>query len=336
MTEMSPCAGLKPSELALVDRWQRGFPVEPRPFAVVAETEGMREADVLDILSRLTSQSVIARVGATVRPNTAGASMLAAMRVPPDRLAAVAAIVNREPTVNHNYEREHDFNLWFVVTGANRSALAASLARIRAATGLDVMELPLERSYFIDLGFDLSASDWAGKSASSRAQRHVCPGAVMALDVADRRLLALLSDGLALTSDAYADLAAVAGLDEEDALERIRRMIASGIISRLGVIVRHRALGFRANAMAVWDIPDAEVDAVGRLFAGEPFVTLCYRRPRRLPDWPYNLFCMVHGRARDSVTAQVASLSQLAGVERCPHAILFSRRCFRQRGARLV
>ncbi len=99
-------------------------------------------------------------------------------------------------------------------------------------------------------------------------------------------------------------------------------------------MVRHRELGYRANAMVVWDVPDAEVATVGRVFAGYPFVTLCYRRPRHLPDWPYNLFCMIHGRCRETVTAQAEVLATAAGDSARRHELLFSRRRFKQCGAR--
>lgn len=336
MTAMSPSAILTPAELGLVDRWQRGFPLDVRPYAAMADEEGMSEADILGLLERLVQDRVLARVGATVRPNTAGASMLAAMRVPPDRVDEVAAVVNREPTVNHNYEREHEINLWFVLTGASQAALAASLARIRTATGCDVLELPLERAYFIDLGFGLTGGASRRIQGPLRTKADHVSGPTAAIDDSDRRLLAILADGLPLTSRPYAELAARLGLTEGDARERIGRLLANGIITRLGLIVRHRTLGFRANAMAVWDVPDDDVERVGQLFAAQPFVTLCYRRPRRLPDWPYNLFCMVHGLARDSVAAQVSSLTGLGGLERHDHAMLFSRRCFLQRGARLA
>lgn len=331
MTEMLSTPLLAPVELALVDRWQRGFPVVARPYAEIAAREGLSEAQILALLRRLDAAGVLSRVGATVRPNTAGASMLAAMRVPPARLEEVAAIVNREPTVNHNYERENEINLWFVVTGADRTALAGALARIRSASGLDVLELPLERSYFIDLGFGLT-----GHANGERvAPATFCPGASWSLAPADQRLLAGLADGLALASEPYEELARVAGLEQGEALERIARLVSTGIVTRLGLIVRHRALGFKANAMAVWDVADEAVDAVGHELAAQSFVTLCYRRPRRMPDWPYNLFCMVHGRERDAVRQQVEQLTRRIGAAQRGHAVLFSRRCFRQHGARL-
>jgi siroheme decarboxylase len=156
----------------------------------------------------------------------------------------------------------------------------------------------------------------------------------MVVSEQDRDLLQALSAGLPLESRPYARLGESLGLSEEQVIARLRRMIAAGIITRFGVIVRHRELGYRANAMAVWDVPDDHASEAGRQLAALPYVTLCYRLPRALPDWPYNLFCMIHGRSRPAVEAQVREASEFAGVADVPQSILFSKTCFKQRGAR--
>ena len=124
---------IDPTDLALLDRFQRDFPLEPRPFARIAVRLGLAEAEVIDRLSRMQAAGRIARVGGTVRPNTAGASTLAALAVPEDRIDEVAAIVGAEAGVNHSYLREADWNLWFVATAPEAAALAAMLTRIEAA-----------------------------------------------------------------------------------------------------------------------------------------------------------------------------------------------------------
>lgn len=155
-----------------------------------------------------------------------------------------------------------------------------------------------------------------------------------ALDATDRKLLAALADGLTLEPRPYLRLGAEAGLSEADVIARVRRLLESGVLKRMGIVVRHHELGYRSNAMVVWDVPDARVAAAGRALAALPFVTLCYRRPRVLPDWPYTLFAMIHGRDRGVVETQVEEATRAAGLEGCPRAVLFSRRRFKQRGAR--
>jgi siroheme decarboxylase len=156
----------------------------------------------------------------------------------------------------------------------------------------------------------------------------------MDLSERDRRLIAAIQDGLPLVVRPYAAIGDTLGMGEAEVIAGLRRLIEAGVIKRFGVIVRHHELGYRANAMVVWDVPDARVGDAGRTLAGLPFITLCYRRPRRLPVWPYNLFCMIHGRDRNTVEALVDQTTATAGLEGLPHAVLFSRRRFKQRGAR--
>ena len=151
---------------------------------------------------------------------------------------------------------------------------------------------------------------------------------------ADLCLVNAIEDGLPLVPRPFEDIGRRCGMSEAEVIDGLRRLQAEGVVKRLGVIVRHHELGYRANAMVVWDVPDSQVGDLGRRFSAFDFVTLCYRRPRRLPDWPYNLFCMVHGKARDRVLEQVDHLARECGVADIPRAVLFSGRRFKQRGAR--
>jgi siroheme decarboxylase len=143
------------TEARLLDEFQRDFPLVPRPFAAVAERLGEDEATVLEMLARLQAEGVVSRVGAVVAPHAAGYSTLAAMRVPPEMLEGVAALVSSFPEVNHNYEREHRLNLWFVVAAASRERVRQVLAAIEYRTSLPVIDLPLVEAFRLDLGFRL-------------------------------------------------------------------------------------------------------------------------------------------------------------------------------------
>jgi len=156
----------------------------------------------------------------------------------------------------------------------------------------------------------------------------------MALSGSDRRLLAALEDGLPLVPRPYRALGERVGLSEAQVIETLRSLAARGVIRRLGLILRHRELGYRANAMTVWDVPDEQVRDAAATLTRLPFVTLCYRRPRRPPLWPYNLFAMIHGKDRAKVLAEVEEATVAAGLDGVARAVLFSRRCFKQRGAR--
>lgn len=155
----------------------------------------------------------------------------------------------------------------------------------------------------------------------------------MELSDRDFALVGALAGGLPLSERPYAELGAEIGMAEDEVIARLEAMIAAGVIRRFGVIVRHRELGFVANAMAVWDVPDARVGDLGRCLAAEPAVSLCYRRPRRPPRWPYNLFCMVHGRDRGVVEDTISRLNREHGLDGLAHAVLFGTRRFKQCGA---
>jgi DNA-binding Lrp family transcriptional regulator len=156
----------------------------------------------------------------------------------------------------------------------------------------------------------------------------------MLINATDETLLAAIADGLPLVSRPYQAIGTAIGLGEAEVIRRLGCMVDAGVIKRFGVIVRHHELGFSANAMVVWDIEDALVARTGPAVAATPCVTLCYQRPRRLPDWPYNLFAMIHGRDRASVLEKVAEINAEHGLEARPSDVLFSLRRFKQRGAR--
>jgi len=150
------------------------------------------------------------------------------------------------------------------------------------------------------------------------------------------RLRQQLENGLPLTPRPYQTLAERTGLTEQQVMDAINRWQEQGLIKRLGLIVKHRTLGYQANAMVVWDVPDDQVSDLGRAFSKVPFVTLCYQRPRRRPDWPYNLFCMIHGVNRERVQAQLESLVSELELGDIAHAVLFSNKAYLQRGGRYV
>ncbi|MGR9098936.1 MAG: Lrp/AsnC family transcriptional regulator [Gammaproteobacteria bacterium] len=143
----------------LLNNYQRDFPLSPQPYRDIARSLGVSEEDVLNALTELMENRYISRIGPIIPPNHIGVSTLAAMAVPDDRLAVVADIVNRCPEVNHNYEREHVFNLWFVLIASDQGHLQSVVSGIERKTGLQVMQLPLLADYFIDLGFSLDLDD---------------------------------------------------------------------------------------------------------------------------------------------------------------------------------
>lgn len=338
---------MTPLEFRLVNDFQRAFPLERRPFARIARDCRADAREVIDAFRSLRARGAIGRIGAVFRPNTVGASMLAAIEVPEHDLDRVAALVSARDSVNHNYARDHAVNLWFVATAPDAAALEAEIVAIEADTGLAVLRCPLVEPYHIDLGFDLSrqlsprrdgpertAANGMRTAGAGDACTSASPGSAPVLDEADRRLMQAIEQGLPLAPRPYDRLAARAGLSVPEVQARMARWQAEGIVHRFGVIVRHAALGYVANAMAVWDVPQARVRGIGQALAAEPRVTLCYQRARSLPRWRFNLYCMVHGHDRAEVTDTLAALVRKHALQALPHAVLFRRHEYKQTGAR--
>jgi len=153
------------------------------------------------------------------------------------------------------------------------------------------------------------------------------------LDEADRRLLAAIQDGLPLVSRPFAEIGARLDLSESEVMARLQQLQTRRVIRRFGVVVRHHEVGYGANAMVVWDVPDEQVRELGRCLAEFDFITLCYRRPRHLPQWRYNLYCMIHGKTREDVLSNLEWMVNRCGLHGLTHEVLFSLRRFKQRGA---
>ncbi len=156
------------------------------------------------------------------------------------------------------------------------------------------------------------------------------------IDATDRSIVVATQQGLPLTTRPYHAVAQRLGLEAAEVQERLARMLEAGIVRRIGVVPDHYALGYRGNGMAVWDVADERIGELGRRVGGLDFVSHCYHRPRHLPEWPYNLFAMVHGRDRDAVRRRVAEITALLGQAAGAHHILFSTRILKKTGLRLA
>jgi siroheme decarboxylase len=156
------------------------------------------------------------------------------------------------------------------------------------------------------------------------------------MNAIDERIVRATQAGLPLVPEPYAAIASRVGIAPEELLARLSRMLADGRIRRIGAVPNHYALGYRANAMSVWDVADEAVHELGRAVGALPFVSHCYRRPRRLPDWPYNLFAMVHGRSRAETGKSILSIRERLGAALRAHDVLYSTRILKKTGLRLA
>lgn len=158
----------------------------------------------------------------------------------------------------------------------------------------------------------------------------------MTIDVIERALIAATQQGLPLSLAPYAEVARRLGLSEDEVIDRLSRLKARGIIRRIALAPNHYALGMTANGMSVWDVEDARASELGTKVGGLDFVSHCYLRPRALPDWPYNLFAMLHGQSREEVEEKRRLIADMLGQACGAHDILYSTRILKKTGLRLA
>ena len=320
----------------LIDEFQSDFPIAERPFRAVADAIGTTEADAFDRVTRLLDEGVFRRFGAVLNPPVIGSSTLAAVSAPDDRFDEIADVVNSYRQVNHNYRRDHEWNMWFVVTAGSRERRDEILAEIETETGCAVLNLPMLTDYYIDLEFPVVNDDrFARESLDSTdvSATRISESATGDLSAFDADLLLAIQDGFPVSTTPYRDLATELDADVDDVLAAVDDLRGKNCIKRIGCVVNHVVTGFRNNCMVVWSVPDDELDARGEHVGSLPYVTLCYHRPRRPDqDWEYNLFTMIHGRDADAVDAKIDELS--TAYLPVDHDRLYSTATLKQTGAR--
>ncbi|MCW8834348.1 MAG: hypothetical protein OQK09_02895 [Colwellia sp.] len=326
----------------IINNFQKGFPLCSRPYLAIAQElshyhHELNEQAVFTTLKDLDYLGVTSRIGPVFDHKKAGASTLAALAVEPKNLDKIASIVNQFEQVNHNYARgshfdKTDYNLWFVVTASDPVALNNTLTRIELLTGLAVLVLPMEASYHLDLAFTINIT---GKNSpivnTVQAVDTHCESELT--EIQKTQLRKLIEAGLPKLLQPYEKIAQAINASEQQVLAQITHWQKTGLIRRFGLVVKNRKLGFNANAMVVWNINDAQVDAIAAKLSKRSEVSLCYRRPRRGPNWPYNLFCMIHGTDKDVVLQQISNITELLGLAQIEKDILFSFKAYKQKGA---
>ena len=324
----------------LIDEWQGGFPLCEQPFAVVAGRLDASEDAVLGALRELLANGTLTRFGPLYQiERLGGAFSLAALQAPEADFERITHIVNGFPEVAHNYRRDHAFNLWFVLATETPAGMNDTVERIATVTGLPVFNFPKEREYFIEARFAVGAGRVEG---SAPPVKHPSPPAPLPLTGEGRVAMQALKPlilatqaGLPLTPQPYHALAAQLNSDAETVMAGLQALLDAGAIRRIGVVPNHYRIGYAANGMTVWDVADEVVDKLGERVGALEFVTHCYRRPRHLPDWPYNLFAMAHGASREEVTTKADCIAEILGDACRARNILYSTRILKKTGLRL-
>lgn len=369
-TATAPPVPLCDLERRFINRYQGGFPLVERPFAAVAGELSTDEATLIATLRGLLASGVLSRFGPLFDAELLGGRFtLAAMAVPEADFDRVAAQLAALPEVAHNYRRDHVLNMWFVLATPSEQGLREVLGLIRDLTGLEVLDFPKLAEYHLGFWLHLdedgglgirrwerTAEDGQHDSGSGALSSDKLPGPfalagdeggkgqlgdpeASALEKDNPLDLALVTGtqgGLPLVAEPYAAIARELGVSSARVRRGLATMLERGAIRRIGAVPNHYRLGLRGNGMTVWDIEDEAVDRLGAAIAALEGVSHCYRRPRRPPLWPYNLFAMLHGRDRDEVRAAAARVAALVAGHCRGHDILFSQAVLKKAGLRFA
>ncbi|MDK1031226.1 MAG: radical SAM protein [Planctomycetia bacterium] len=297
---------------------QTDLPVLERPFDELAKRLGADADEIIARVRRLIASGIIRRMGPVFDSRRLGyVSTLVGARVPAERLTEVAERVSRLQGVTHNYSRRHAFNLWFTLTAQSADEIDTILESLRRETGIEEFHsFPALDVYKIRVNFRLSDDVPPPRAASvPTAEPPVC------LDEDQRKLVRLLQDDFAAVEEPFAELAERLGWSRQRVIEQTRDWVSSGVIRRFGAVVNHRRLGFQANAMVGFCVLPERAEAVGRRLAQCTEISHCYRR-RPIPEWPYNVFAMVHGQSEDEVRKFVDRIA--AELDLSDYDVLFS------------
>ena len=309
-------------ENELARQAQHAFPLDPRPYDTLAAAIGGSAADVHRRLRAWQDEGLLREVSAILEGSALGYdSALVAGKVPARRLDRVAEIINQHPTVTHNYQRNHGYNLWFTIAVPKSMGIEASLEALAKAT--DVAEyLPLRRTrtFKIGVNFDLRSR------RSKTEKRELTEAGVVSVGAREANMFRTLQTPLPLVERPFDPLAAAADVSVEELLAFAREH-QGGAMRRFVATFHHRKLGVRGNGMAVWNVPEADHERVGQLLAAAPEVSHCYAR-NPVEGFPYTVYSMIHGPDEGAVGDIVGRLRDETGV--ADVLILFSSREFKK------
>jgi siroheme decarboxylase len=313
----------------LLNLMQGRFPIEPRPYARVAELAEISEEDVMARVQHLLDERIIRQVTPIFDTRALGySSMLVAAKVDAENPHRAAKIINAHPGVSHNYLRNHEFNLWFTLATEpdSKLGLEGTLDALAEETGAEsVRQLPTLKLFKIrmDLEMEGTTEDLA-RAAVAADPVELEPQPYDDFDIA---VIRALQGDMPVIPEPYAPAAAELGLPQERFLDHLAGMQERGLLRRVAAILYHRRAGFSANGMGVWKVPDEQILDVGRQMAAVRGISHCYQRPT-YRDWPYSVFTMAHGRSKEECDAILDSIAETHGI--AERATLYSSTEFKK------
>lgn len=311
----------------LLDLLQNDFSLAPEPFEVLASKIGKSSADVIEHIRSLKEQGVIRHIRGTFDSRQLGyQSTLVAMSVESAKLDSVADHISQHTGVSHNYARDHNYNLWFTLTLSSDKSIAETVESFARASGVKkVITLPALRVFKIDVRFDMGRAPV--KPQQSRKEVGTIPvqhGPLSGLEIAAVRQL---QRDISLVVRPFDFMAESLDVGIDRFLEIAQTFLQRGVMRRYGGVVNHRRIGYMENAMGCWIVPSSMIEGVGGIMASFAAVTHCYERPT-FPDWPYNVFTMIHGHTREECQEVAGRIAREVEVEN--YLLLYSTKEFKK------
>jgi len=318
---------IDPLDKQLLNEIQWTFPLSSRPYLEIATKHGLTEDDVMKRISLMKRIGLIRQINAIFDTRKLGyKSALVAFAVKKDRLDSVALEVNKHPGVSHNYERDHEFNMWFTLAVPADGDLKRDLEIMASLEGVIKFRLlPTLKLYKIGVKLDMVNSDPNKITPDDKVKKMDLKK--FELTSRDKEFIRELQKDLEVTPRPFDTLAKNLGITVDELFKKAIEYETKGVMRRFAAILRHRDAGFAANGMIVWVVPEDKIDEVGYKLASFPQVSHCYRRPV-YPDWPFNLFSMIHARTIEAAKKIAIELSNFVGINE--YKILFSSREFKK------
>ncbi len=316
------------SDLDIIDRkicnvLQASFPMTERPYQAIATQVGVSADEVLRRVQDLKRKHVVRQIGAIFDTRKLGyRSCLVAVKFPPERLAAGAAVINGHPGVSHNYARNHEFNLWFTIAvppGEDLRETVDGLAK--KADALSARVLPTIRFYKIGVNFDLVDEKPASVEGIIGKIPAISNEGARPLTNFDIKVIRELQEDLPVEPEPFRAMADRLGVTQQQLFAYAKKLEEEGFMRRYSAVLHHRRAGFRFNAMAVWKVPPERGMEVGKTMGAFPEVSHCYERPI-YPDWPYSHFTMLHATTKEGCEDAARRISEKTGV--MDYAMLYS------------
>ncbi|MDQ6803975.1 MAG: Lrp/AsnC family transcriptional regulator [Actinomycetota bacterium] len=320
---------LEEDDKRLLNLMQGSFPLQPRPYAAVAEEAGRSEDEVMARVQFLLDQRIIRQVTPIFDTRALGySSMLVAAKVDPENPWRAATVINAHPGVSHNYLRNHEFNIWFTLATEPGSPLGVqgTLDVLGREAGAEsIRQLPTLKLFKIRMDLEMEADTTALAMAIEIAEpAEIDP---QPYDELDKAVIRALQGDMPVIPEPYAPAAAELGMAQERLIEHLEGMRERKLLRRVAAILFHRRAGFSANGMGVWKVPDDQIAKLGPQMAAFRGISHCYQRPT-YADWPYSVFTMAHGRSKDECDAILDSIAESTGIE--DRATLYSSTEFKK------